>query len=142
MREELKQIKGSPGYSGTPLPKKLGIREGFTVATLRSPDDFEQTLGDLPANVTIRRQMRGRLDLVIWFVRSQKELDGRIERIAGATPRGGIWICWPKKSSGVSTDVGEGDVRSAGLAHGLVDYKIAAIDATWSGLKFARRKET
>jgi CheY-like chemotaxis protein len=129
------------GYSGTPLPKKLGIKEGSVVALSGAPKGFEKTLGKLPDGVTIRRQVRGRCDRIVWFVKSRKDLERGVERMGRAiSENGGLWIAWPKKASGVATDLTQGDVRRTGLASGLVDYKICAIDATWSGLLFARRK--
>lgn len=130
------------GHSGTPLPKKLGIKPGSVVALVAAPADFEKTLGTLPEDVTLRKQARGRCDLVVWFAKSRRELERRIDRMAAITGAGGLWIAWPKKSSGVATDLTEPVVRRVGLGAGLVDYKIAAIDETWSGLKFARRKRT
>ena len=130
------------GYSGTPLPKKLGIKEGSVVALAGAPKGFEKTLGRLPDGVTIRRQVRGRCDRVVWFVKSRKDLERGVERMGRAlSEKGGLWIAWPKKASGVATDLTQSDVRRIGLASGLVDYKICAIDATWSGLLFARRKD-
>jgi len=128
------------GYSGTPLPRKLGIKPGFTVHLVDAPDGFETALGALPAGASLRRTGRRPADLVVWFVRSVAALDHGIVARAAATGPGGLWIAWPKKASGVRTDVTQAEVRAAGLDHGLVDYKIAAIDATWSGQKFARRK--
>jgi CheY-like chemotaxis protein len=118
------------GYSGTPLAKKLGIK----------PDGFETNLGKLPAGVTLRRHARGRCDLIVWFCRSQAELKKRVERLGQLAGPGGLWIAWPKQASDVSSDLTQAAVRAVGLAAGLVDYKIAAIDATWSGLRFTRRK--
>jgi hypothetical protein len=129
------------GYSGTPLPKKLGIKPDYVVALVNAPADFDQTLGALPAGAALRRGLRGRSDLIIWFIKSRSELTGRIEKMAMKVSGGGMWIAWPKKASGVSTDLTQADVRKVGLASGLVDYKICAIDETWSGLKFARRKD-
>lgn len=129
------------GYSGTPLPKKLGIKPDFTVAMVNAPDRFERTLGDLPANVTLQEgRPGGGCDLVLWFVRSVRDLDGGIGRMSAATPPGGMWIIWPKRASGVQTDLDGNIVRETGLAHGLVDFKVCAVDATWSGLKFSVRK--
>lgn len=128
------------GYSGTPLPKKLGIKPDFTVGLIGAPGDFEGTLGQLPKGVTLRRPARGNCDLLIWFPVSRKELERKVEEMGAATGPGGIWIAWPKQASGVQTDLTQTEVRRAGLDHGLVDYKICAIDATWSGLKFARRQ--
>jgi len=126
------------GYSGTPLPKKLMIKEGATVALVGAPEDFEATLGELPPGVVLRRNRRGKPDTAIWFVRSLADLKREIGRMGRLAPRG-LWIAWPKKASGVETDVGEAAVRSTGLAAGLVDHKICAIDATWSGLRFVER---
>lgn len=128
------------GYSGTPLPRKLGIKAGYAVALVGAPDDFERTLGELPPNVTLRRRAQGRCDLIVWFIGSRRDLDRRVSRYGARAGAGGLWICWPKKASGVVSDLSEGVVRETGLAHGLVDYKIASIDGTWSGLRFTRRK--
>lgn len=128
------------GYSGTPLPRKLGIKPGRVVALVGAPPDFETTLGDLPPETVLRRGARGRCDLVLWFPASRKELESRVERMAALAGGDGLWIVWPKKASGVKTDLDQTAVRRCGLAAGLVDYKIAALDAVFSGLKFARRK--
>jgi hypothetical protein len=128
------------GYAGTPLPKKLGIKADATLVLVNPPDRFERLLAPLPAGVTIGRSDRGARDLTIWFVTSRRELEGRIGERARLVGDGGLWIAWPKQTSGVSTDVTQNDVRRIGLASGLVDYKICAIDDTWSGLKFATRK--
>jgi len=128
------------GYSGTPLPKKLGIKEGATVALVSAPVGFEKTLGPLPRNVRLNRRAAGKPDLVIWFTRSRKELTTRIDDLGVLAGAGGLWIAWPKKASGVQTDVDQTLVRHTGLGAGLVDFKICAIDDTWSGLRFARRK--
>ncbi len=128
------------GYAGTPLPKKLGIKPDSVVLLVGAPSDFEGTLGVVPDGVTFRRQARGKSDLIIWFAKTCRDLEGRIERFAAMTGKGGIWIAWPKQASGVKTDLTQAIVRKTGLANGLVDYKICAIDETWSGLKFARRK--
>jgi hypothetical protein len=127
-------------YSGTPLPKKLGISAGCTVVFIAAPADFERTLGAVPEGTTLRRQDRGERDLTIWFVTSRAALDRGISRRAKAIGDGGLWIAWPKRASGRQTDLTQQDVRRVGLAAGLVDYKICAIDSTWSGLKFSRRK--
>jgi hypothetical protein len=126
------------GYSGTPLVKKLGIKPGTTLALVGAPADFGRALAGLPDDVRIVTRMIGAPDLAIWFVASRRGLDGRIAAVAAATG-GGLWIAWPKQTSPLAADVKESHVRAAGLAHGLVDYKICAIDETWSGLKFARR---
>lgn len=128
------------GYSGTPLPKKLGIRENSVTALVRAPEGFERTLGALPPGVRLTRSGRGRRHLTVWFVRSTAELKRSITGMAAAAAQGGVWIAWPKQASGLMTDVNETVVREVGLAAGLVDHKICAIDATWSGLRFALRK--
>ena len=128
------------GYSGTPLPKKLGIKAGSIVTLVNAPQDFEKTLGALPEGVTLRRQARGRCDLAIWFPKSAKDLRTRVERMGKLADKDGLWIAWPKQASGISSDLTQTVVRKTGLASGLVDYKVCAINETWSGLKFARRK--
>jgi CheY-like chemotaxis protein len=129
------------GYSGTPLPKKLGIKPGSVVTLVGAPEGFERTLGPLPESVTLRDGARGLADVVLLFVRSRADLARRFHHAVKAMgDPAALWIVWPKKTSGVESDLGEQAVRDHGLAFGLVDYKIAAIDATWSGLCFARRK--
>jgi CheY-like chemotaxis protein len=128
------------GYSGTPLVKKLGIKANSMVALVGAPQDFETTLGDLPEGVKLRRGARGKRDLTIWFTRSRKEFEGRIDRMATGIEAGGLWVVWPKKTSDLAGDLSQPLVRQIGLAAGLVDYKVCAIDDTWSGLKFSRRK--
>jgi hypothetical protein len=127
------------GYSGTPLPRKLGIGPGSTVALVAAPEEFEAVLEPLPPGATLRTDLRARPDLVVWFVRSSRELrPGRLDRLADGRP---LWIAWPKKSSGVETDLTENVVRDAGLSRGLVDTKVCAIDEVWSGLRLVVRKE-
>jgi hypothetical protein len=158
------------GYSGTPLVKKLGIKPAATLALLSAPDGFTRLLDGLPADVrVVRRRVKdintdrsrgptpargaaaledslsscqggaAAADVTIWFVSTRRDLDRRIASVATAMGAG-LWISWPKKASGQPTDLNENLVRDAGLACGLVDYKVCAIDDTWSGLKFARRK--
>jgi hypothetical protein len=131
------------GYSGTPLPKKLGIKPNSTVALVGAPKDFEKTLGEMPEGVKLKKRTDGACDLIIWFVRMRAELYDRINEmgeLTGDAGASGLWIVWPKQASGVASDMTQNVVRETGLASGLVDYKVCAIDATWSGLKFARRK--
>jgi len=127
-------------YSGTPLPKKLGVKSGTTVALLGAPKDFEKTLGRIPEDVRITRRAGQRAELVILFTQSLADLRKRLG-IAKRTmaEKGSLWIAWPKKVSGVPSDLTQQAVRKYGLANGLVDYKICAIDDTWSGLRFAKR---
>ena len=130
------------GYSGTPLAKKLGIKDGCRLALIDAPDGFEKTLEPLPDGVTIRRQGRGRLDVVVFFTKKQAELRKRFPKLAGALDSaGGFWIGWPKKASNVATDLSFNVVQEVGLDAGMVDNKICAIDETWSGLRFVVRKE-
>jgi hypothetical protein len=129
------------GYSGTPLPKKLGIKANSITALAQAPADFESTLGELPEGVTIIHEADPGAEVTLWFLRSLSDLEEGIERMAKISGGGRLWICWPKKASGIVTDVTQKELRSIGLASGLVDFKICAIDATWSGLCFTRRKK-
>jgi CheY-like chemotaxis protein len=127
-------------YSGASLVKKLGIRPGTVVALIEAPEGFERKLEPLPPEVEIRRGSRGRAGLVLLFAMSMRDVRKRFAAAARLLEHGGsVWIAWPKKASGVQTDLGETAVRSFGLAAGWVDYKICAIDETWSGLLFTRR---
>ena len=135
-----RQATRAAGYSGTPLPKKLGILAGRSVRLRGAPEGFEATLGELPDGVTLRRTGRAAADITLWFTRSGAELERGIANLAPAAAGGGLWILWPKKASGVATDLSENVVRETGLAAGLVDFKVAAIDATWSGLRFSIAK--
>lgn len=129
------------GYSGTPLPKKLGMKPRRRVVVVNGPDDFAETLGELPEGVTISTRLAaGRYDLVLLFAKSQAELTRRFAIVKEKLgPDGGVWIAWPKKTSGVPTDLSDNAVREIGLAGGLVDNKVCAIDETWSGLHFVFR---
>jgi hypothetical protein len=130
------------GYSGTPLVKKLGFKSGFRVAFPGAPGDFMPTLGDLPDGVTIcpRHEGEGPLDLVVLFGTSRADLTPRFSATSSAlSPAGMLWGAWPKKASGVATDLDENVVREIGLGAGLVDVKVCAIDDLWSGLKFVTR---
>jgi hypothetical protein len=126
------------GYSGTPLPKKLGIKEEFRVALQNVPADVKADLKDALAVCRIAKD--GPLDFVLLCVKSQAELKKEFLRFSKQlTPAGMIWVSWPKKSSGVATDLGENDVRKIGLHAGLVDVKVCAVNDVWSGLKFVIR---
>ena len=130
------------GYSGTPLPQKLGIKPGHRVALVQAPADFEATLGELPADVELLADPRSRaaLDVIICFTTSLADLKKRFRGLAKRlTPAGGLWIAWPKKASGVPTDLTEDIIRVVGLEVRLVDNKVCAIDETWSGLRFVIR---
>ena len=127
------------GYSGTPLPKKLGIKPEMVVALVGAPRGFEDVIGVLPDGARFTRSTKAACDLALVFVRTRAEHAKRLEA-ASARSGGEVWVCWPKRASGLQTDLGEQIVREEGLARGLVDYKIAAIDETWSGLRFTHRK--
>ena len=128
------------GYSGTPLPAKLGIKPGFRVSFVGAPAGFVQALG-LPANTVVVRGPRASpLDLVLFFAPSVARLEAGFTRHARRlVPEGMLWVAWPKKASGVRTDLSEDRVRAIGLAAGLVDVKVCAVDSVWSALKFVRR---
>jgi len=127
------------GYSGKPLVAKLGIKPGSTIAILGAPRGYDRLLGRLP-EVRRRSTATGRLDFVQFFTTEKHELERRFATLARSlTPAGMLWISWPKKASGVATDLTEDVIRAVGLEHGLVDVKVAAVDAVWSGLKFVRR---
>jgi len=128
------------GYSGTPLPKKLGIKEGCRIALVNAPQDFESELGELPDNVQFIKGPAKSLDIILFFVLNERALVRDFAKLAGRlTANGMLWIAWPKKSSGVTTDLTEQRVQQIGLDAGLVDVKVCAIDETWSGLKFVYR---
>ena len=128
------------GYSGTSLPQKLGIRAGSRVALVRAPEGFEVVLDPLPDGVRLGTQARGAQDVVVFFATRLSELERRFGSLARAVePAGGLWIAWPKKTSYVATDLTENVVRDVGLANGLVDNKVCAVDDTWAGLRFVYR---
>ena len=130
------------GYSGTPLVQKLGIKPGARVIFLNPPPEFETTLGPLPEGTLKLRRLTAPVDTAIVFSDSRKELDRLFARASRALARNGsLWVGWPKRASGVQTDLTEDVVRSVGLPRGLVDVKVCAIDEIWSGLKFVIRKE-
>jgi hypothetical protein len=130
------------GYSGTPLVKKLGIKPESRLALLGAPDDFDATLGELPDGVAVRRQLRGPLDVIVAFYLDRLVFERKLPALRDALqPAGGLWIAWPKRASGVATDMTEDVVREVALPTGLVDTKVAAIDETWSGLRLVIRKE-
>ncbi len=132
---------GSAGYSGTPLVRKLGIKADARVGLIGAPDGFDATLGELPAGVEVRRRLGGRpFDVIVAFCDRRDALERRLTALAAALdPAGGLWIAWPKRASGVPTDVTENVVRDLGLAAGLVDNKVCAVDQVWSGLRLVYR---
>ena len=128
------------GYSGTPLVRKLGIKPGARLALINAPDGFDNTLGELPDGVTVKSRLRAPNDVIVSFHRDAAELERRLPPLRRALGvDGGLWLAWPKRSSGIATDLSDGEVRRLGLAAGLVDNKVCAIDATWSGLRFVYR---
>jgi hypothetical protein len=129
------------GYAGAALPKKLGIKANSVVALVDAPEGFEKTLGALPEGAVVTRDLPEQPDVILWFNRSRHDLEARLEEMCPLASSGGLWIIWPKKASGVTSDLSQTIVRETGLAAGLVDFKVAAIDATWAGLRFTQRKE-
>ena len=125
-------------FAGRPVIQKLGIKPRFAVATIGAPRGFAGTLGNLPEGARFRVYRGGPCDLLLWFVRTQAELERGVARIALAGCP--CWILWPKRASSVRTDVTQNSVRSTGLAAGLVDFKVCSVDAVWSGLLFRRRR--
>ena len=131
---------GFEAYSSTPLVSKLGIRAGYAVLLVDAPDGFEETLGALPDGVTLHERPEDPCRLAIWFVRSRGNIVERLDEVLrGVAENGSLWMAWPKKASGVPSDLTQVVVRDTGLEMGLVDYKICSIDGTWSGLLFTRR---
>jgi hypothetical protein len=125
------------GYSGTPLAKKLGIGDGCRVVLVAAPDDFQAQLAPLPDGVIFSRQARTTADVILLFTSRRVELERRFAPLAQKLAvNGGLWVAWPKKASGVATDLTENVVREIGLAHRLVDNKVCAVDEVWSGLRF------
>jgi hypothetical protein len=132
----------SPGadYSGTPLPRKLGIKPESVVGLLDAPDGAEQLLRPLPAGVTLRRRAQGPLDVIVLFVTTRAALTRRFGQAARALdPDGGLWVAWPKKAAKVPTDLDFDFVQQLGLSTGLVDNKSCAVDQTWTALRFVVR---
>lgn len=130
------------GYSGTPLAKKLGIKDGFRVRTQNAPPNYDDLVAPLPPEVRISSRLRSEVDLVHVFVTKERELARALRDYMKLIHQdGSIWISWPKKSSGVPSEVTEDTVRDHALPLGLVDVKVCAVDETWSGLKLVIRKE-
>ena len=128
------------GYSGTPLPRKLGIKPGMRVVLVKPPDGFAAVLDPLPADVALRTTNRGPRDITLWFTHSRRELERGMTRMAEAAGDGRLWISWPKKASALAADHTGDDVRRVARAAGLVDFKVCAVDEDWSGLAFVRRR--
>ena len=130
------------GYAGTPLPDKLGIGPDTKLVIIGAPDGFDKRLGKVMRHARLKKRLSGPVDLVLWFVKSRKALEGRIEKMRDSIGDGHLWIIWPKKTSVARSDLSQKVVRETGLAIGLVDFKVCSVDETWSGLKFTRRKST
>jgi hypothetical protein len=129
-----------PGYSGTPLPKKLGIKDGFRVSFVAAPSEVLSELKTAVAGCEAVANGKAPIDFAMVFTKSKTELTKEFRRVSKLLgPAGMLWVSWPKKSSGVATDLDENIVRDIGLAAGLVDVKVCAVTEVWSGLKFVRR---
>jgi hypothetical protein len=128
-------------YAGSSLVKKLGIPGAAETALLGAPDGFEETLGELPEGARLQPKLAAGTRLILWFVRSRRELETAADLLGLRLAEGAsAWIIHPKQAGRYKVDFNQNDVRAAGLAAGLVDYKVCAVDADWSGLKFARKK--
>jgi hypothetical protein len=128
------------GYSGTPLLQKLGIKPGHRLLIVQPPNDFAATLGAVPDDTNLVKPTAKQVDVIILFVRSLAELKKRfVQQSNKLVANGALWVCWPKKASGVPTDLTENGVRDHGLKARLVDVKVCAVDEIWSGLKFVIR---
>ena len=130
------------GYSGTPLARKLGIKEGARVALLGAPAGFDEELAPLPDGVTVQRRLGAGIDVAVLFVTERRELERRFPAVVKAIfPAGGFWVAWPKRASKVPTDLTEDVLREVALPQGLVDNKVCAVTDVWSGLRLVWRKE-
>lgn len=130
------------GYSATPLFKKLGMKEGFRVRTKNAPANYLVLVDPLPADVLVSTTIRSRIDLWHLFTQSRRELEKQLPIAMRQIEQNGmIWVSWPKKSSGVKTDMTEDVIREVALPLGIVDVKVCAVDEVWSGLKLVIRKE-
>jgi len=129
-----------PGYSGTPLARKLGLAPGREVVALHSPRPYREIVSPFPEGVNVRHRLHPGSEFIHLFSRSRADLERRFPRLASAlADQGTLWISWPKKTSPLAGDLDENVVREIGLANGLVDVKVCAVDDDWSGLKFVRR---
>ena len=128
------------GYSGKPLFEKLGLKPGQRVFVWNAPNDYHLELEPLRDSIQLKSRLKGPLDFIHFFTTSRSELERRLPSLKKQLDYGGcVWISWPKKSSGVTTDVNENVIRDTALALGLVDVKVCAVDETWSGLKLVYR---
>ena len=130
------------GYSGTPLAKKLGIKDGARVCLTNAPANYARLVRPLPAGVRMVKTIDGDTDLIHIFTTRRRDLDTGLKRAIGRMrANAAVWVSWPKKASGVATDITEDTIREVALPLGLVDIKVCAVDETWSGLKLVMRKE-
>ena len=128
------------GYSKKSLVEKLGIKAGDAIAILGAPEDYAAALGNLPSTVRQTNKLKGPLDFIQFFATKRTHLEEHFPKLKAAlSPNGMLWVSWPKGSSGVQTDLTENVVREIGLANGMVDVKVCAVDEIWSGLKFVYR---
>jgi hypothetical protein len=128
------------GYSGTPLQKKLGIKEGLSVYVLEPPHEYFNLISPLPSDVLVKAKLTSQVDFIHLFVKEQKIFSKEFIRCKKQLKKDGMmWISWPKKASKVPTDLDENVIRDFGLKNGLVDVKVCAVDEVWSGLKFMYR---
>lgn len=134
----------NPGdlMSGRPVVAKIGVKPGFKVALMASPKGFAETLKPLPAKVTFTARPDPKVDLFLCFARSGRELQAHLSSVGGVAESQTMWLFWPKKASGVKSDLDGNVVRNSGLAAGWVDYKVCSVDATWSGLAFKKRRRS
>lgn len=124
------------GYSGTPLAKKLGIKDGFKIAIMHEPDHYYSLFADMPSDVDIQHNLKSKLDFIHYFVKDAEQLGNDIVKLRDSIQKNGmIWISWPKQSSKVPTDITEDVIRDIALKNGLVDIKVCAVDNVWSALK-------
>lgn len=131
-----------PGYSSTPLLKKLGIKEGFKIFISNTPDDYFKWLGDLPSNLEILNNPEGQPDFIHLFAKNKAILEKELPILKEKVKKDGmIWVSWYKKASKIPTDLIEDDIRTIALPMGLVDVKVCAVSEDWSGLKLVWRKE-
>ena len=130
------------GYSGKSLATKLGLKSGMRAYAIGAPEDYQQLLAPLPDDVRFLKRLAGDLDFIHVFAPTLSALLRAVPQVVSSLDVNGmLWLSWPKRASGIVTDIGEADVRRAGLDAGLVDVKICAVDETWSGLKFVYRLE-
>jgi CheY-like chemotaxis protein len=127
-------------YAGTLLPKKLGIKSGSVVLLVNAPEGFEATLGQLPKGATLLMDEKKPSDVTLWFTTSRAQLEQGVHEMVERADRGGLWIIWPKKSSGMVSDLSQTVVRRVAVAASLVDFKVCSVDETWSGLRFSKKR--